>query len=93
MAALQEIIQWCNDTLKTHEFKDYAPNGLQIEGKSEVKKLSVLSPPLKKRLMQPLHNKRISSWFIMAIFGKEKPTRLQACAVNVLKPLSNMIFP
>ncbi|MHA3890788.1 Nif3-like dinuclear metal center hexameric protein [Acinetobacter sp. GXMZU3951] len=39
MAALQEIIQWCNDTLKTHEFKDYAPNGLQIEGKSEVKKI------------------------------------------------------
>jgi dinuclear metal center YbgI/SA1388 family protein len=39
MAALQEVIQWCNDTLKTHEFKDYAPNGLQIEGKSEVKKI------------------------------------------------------
>jgi dinuclear metal center YbgI/SA1388 family protein len=39
MAALQEIIQWCNDTLKTHEFKDYAPNGLQIEGRSEVKKI------------------------------------------------------
>ncbi len=39
MAALQEILQWCNDTLKTPEFKDYAPNGLQIEGKTEVKKI------------------------------------------------------
>lgn len=39
MAALQEILQWCNDTLKTPEFKDYAPNGLQIEGKAEVKKI------------------------------------------------------
>ena len=39
MAALQEILQWCNDTLKIPEFKDYAPNGLQIEGKAEVKKI------------------------------------------------------
>lgn len=39
MALLKEIIQWCDQTLKSHEFKDYAPNGLQIEGKSEVKKI------------------------------------------------------
>ncbi|OTG93794.1 Nif3-like dinuclear metal center hexameric protein [Acinetobacter sp. ANC 3832] len=39
MATLNDIIKWCDQTLKTHEFKDYAPNGLQIEGKSEVKKI------------------------------------------------------
>ena len=39
MAKLNEIIQWCNQTLKSHEFKDYAPNGLQIEGKQEVNKI------------------------------------------------------
>ncbi|WP_296283083.1 Nif3-like dinuclear metal center hexameric protein [uncultured Acinetobacter sp.] len=39
MALLKEIIQWCDQTLKSHEFKDYAPNGLQIEGKPEVKKI------------------------------------------------------
>lgn len=39
MAQLQQIIHWCDTELKTAEFKDYAPNGLQIEGKSEVKKL------------------------------------------------------
>ena len=39
MALLKEIIQWCDQTLKSHEFKDYAPNGLQIEGKFEVKKI------------------------------------------------------
>ncbi len=39
MAQLTDIIQWCDQTLKSHEFKDYAPNGLQIEGKSEVKKI------------------------------------------------------
>lgn len=39
MAKRADIIQWCDSTLKTNEFKDYAPNGLQIEGKSEVKKI------------------------------------------------------
>ena len=39
MALLQEIIQWCDQTLKSPEFKDYAPNGLQIEGKTEVNKI------------------------------------------------------
>jgi dinuclear metal center YbgI/SA1388 family protein len=39
MANLHDIIQWCDQTLKSHEFKDYAPNGLQIEGKTEVNKI------------------------------------------------------
>ena len=39
MAKLQDIIQWCDQTLKSSEFKDYAPNGLQIEGKTEVHKI------------------------------------------------------
>lgn len=39
MAHLNDILDWCNNTLKTQEFKDYAPNGLQIEGKTEVKKI------------------------------------------------------
>ncbi len=39
MANLHDIVQWCNQTLKANEFKDYAPNGLQIEGKPEVNKI------------------------------------------------------
>lgn len=39
MAKLSEIIQWCDRILKAAEFKDYAPNGLQIEGKTEVNKI------------------------------------------------------
>lgn len=39
MASLNDIIQWCDQTLKSPEFKDYAPNGLQIEGNKEVKKI------------------------------------------------------
>lgn len=39
MAKLKDIIQWCDQTLKSHEFKDYAPNGLQIEGRENVHKI------------------------------------------------------
>ena len=39
MAQLQDILQWCDQTLLSSEFKDYAPNGLQIEGKADVKKI------------------------------------------------------
>lgn len=39
MVKLNDIIQWCDQTLKANEFKDYAPNGLQIEGKTEVKRI------------------------------------------------------
>ena len=39
MADLQKIIEWCDKTLASPEFKDYAPNGLQIEGKTEVHKI------------------------------------------------------
>jgi dinuclear metal center YbgI/SA1388 family protein len=39
MANLNDVISWCNQTLKSDEFKDYAPNGLQIEGQHEIKKI------------------------------------------------------
>lgn len=39
MAALQEIVAYTNEFLRINEFKDYAPNGLQVEGKAEVHKL------------------------------------------------------
>lgn len=34
--ALEELI---NNELKVSEFQDYAPNGLQVEGRSHVQKL------------------------------------------------------
>lgn len=39
MVELNSLISWCNDTLQTHAFKDYCPNGLQVEGKSQVSKI------------------------------------------------------
>ncbi|AOA59026.1 Nif3-like dinuclear metal center hexameric protein [Acinetobacter larvae] len=40
MAQLSDIIQWCDQTLQSNAFKDYAPNGLQIEGAREVTRIA-----------------------------------------------------
>ncbi len=39
MTQLNSIVEYCNDLLKINEFKDYCPNGLQVEGKSDVKRM------------------------------------------------------
>ena len=39
MAQLTDILTWCDHTLNSQQFKDYAPNGLQIEGSTEVHKI------------------------------------------------------
>jgi dinuclear metal center YbgI/SA1388 family protein len=39
MARLNEIVAYANALLEIDRFKDYAPNGLQIEGKANVKKI------------------------------------------------------
>jgi len=39
MAKLIDIVNYCDDLLETTQFKDYCPNGLQLEGNSEVAKI------------------------------------------------------
>ncbi|MCF7521865.1 Nif3-like dinuclear metal center hexameric protein [Neisseria sp. ZJ106] len=36
MVSRQEILAWCDNALQTAQFKDYAPNGLQVEGKEKI---------------------------------------------------------
>ncbi len=36
MTTRQQILAWCDETLHSTQFKDYAPNGLQIEGKENI---------------------------------------------------------
>ncbi len=36
---LQQLVNWCDQTLLSHQFKDYCPNGLQIEGQATVSKI------------------------------------------------------
>lgn len=39
MAKRQEILAWCDQLLASQQFKDYAPNGLQVEGAEDVQKI------------------------------------------------------
>lgn len=39
MATRQEILDWCRENLQVNLFKDYAPNGLQVEGRETVNKI------------------------------------------------------
>lgn len=39
MVDLTELVKWCDQTLSASEFKDYAPNGLQIEGNPQVQNI------------------------------------------------------
>jgi len=36
-----QIVDYCNELLRVQDFRDYCPNGLQVEGKEEVKKIIV----------------------------------------------------
>ncbi len=72
MARLTDILQWCDQTLKTSEFRDYAPNGLQIEGSQEVNKILCAVTASQEAIDA-------------AIAQKANPIRLPVCAANVLK--------
>ncbi|WP_304334941.1 Nif3-like dinuclear metal center hexameric protein, partial [Conchiformibius steedae] len=39
MPKRQDILQYCDEVLQTALFKDYAPNGLQVEGTEQVDKI------------------------------------------------------
>lgn len=39
MAELSAVVEYANELLKINQFKDYCPNGLQVEGRSQVKKI------------------------------------------------------
>jgi len=39
MVALTDIINYCDGLLEVSQFKDYCPNGLQVEGRGEIAKI------------------------------------------------------
>ena len=40
MSTIQQLSNYCAQYLKIQDFRDYCPNGLQVEGRTEVKKLA-----------------------------------------------------
>ena len=39
MVHMKELVNYCDDLLEVYKFSDYAPNGLQVEGKAEINKI------------------------------------------------------
>ena len=39
MARLEDIVTYCNQRLDIDSFDDYCPNGLQVEGRAEVRRI------------------------------------------------------
>lgn len=39
MAALQQIIDYCDTLLSVGDYQDYAPNGLQVQGRDEINRI------------------------------------------------------
>ncbi|MGV6859225.1 MAG: Nif3-like dinuclear metal center hexameric protein, partial [bacterium] len=39
MVALEQLVNYTNDYLKIKQFRDYCPNGLQVEGRADVKRV------------------------------------------------------
>ena len=39
MVAVRELVKYCDDLLRANDFKDYCPNGLQVEGVPNVRKI------------------------------------------------------
>lgn len=39
MVDTQTLLRWCDEQLAVAQFKDYAPNGLQVEGRTEIGKI------------------------------------------------------
>lgn len=39
VARLQALVDYCNGLLETGQFRDYCPNGLQVEGRGEVQRI------------------------------------------------------
>ena len=40
MTTLYELVNYADNYLKIREFKDYCPNGLQVEGRPQVNKIA-----------------------------------------------------
>jgi dinuclear metal center YbgI/SA1388 family protein len=38
---LKQIVEYCNELLSINDFRDYCPNGLQVEGRADVKKIAL----------------------------------------------------
>ena len=90
MALRREILAWCDETLQVGLFKDYAPNGLQVEGKEEIAKIATSVTASKAAIDFAVgQGGGYAFWFTTACFGKASLSRLPVGKKHALKPCCN----
>lgn len=52
---LQELCSYLNQLLSIHDFADYCPNGLQVEGKGKIKKIATAVSVSLETIQQAIH--------------------------------------
>src|SRR6056297_1096696 len=71
MGNRNEIIKYCREYLQVGEFEDYCVNGLQVEGKPEIKKIITGVSLSQKLIREVIREKGDMLMVHHGIFGKE----------------------
>ena len=87
MVKLNELIKWCDTTLQAHQFKDYCPNGLQIEGKAEINTLVSCTTASLAAIEQALDLKADALIVHHGYFWKGEPSQLTGIKGKRIKQL------
>lgn len=70
-AKRNEIVKFCQEILKVKDFQDYCHNGLQVEGKEQVKKI-ITAVSFSKKLMEKAIEKKADMLIVHhGIFGDQ----------------------
>ncbi|MEA2105079.1 MAG: Nif3-like dinuclear metal center hexameric protein [Candidatus Cloacimonadota bacterium] len=84
-----EIVEFCNDFLKVDDFKDYCRNGLQVEGKTKIKKI-VIGVSLSEKFIKSAISQNADMLMVHhGLFSNQfgKPPRITGILRNRLKLL------
>ena len=80
---IQKLLEALNELLEPEKFRDYCPNGLQVQGKKEVKNI-VCGVSASEALINAAV-KRGADTIIVHIFGKTKIRELSASKERELR--------
>ncbi|MDO4433372.1 MAG: Nif3-like dinuclear metal center hexameric protein [Alysiella sp.] len=89
MTTRQAIINWCNQTLHIDQFKDYAPNGLQIEGRDNIKRIITAVTASQAAINYAIEQQADMILVHHGFFWKSEPTVITGWKKNRIASLIN----
>ena len=82
---IQKLLEALNELLEPEKFRDYCPNGLQVQGKKEVKNIVCGVSASEALINEAVKRMRTQLLFTTAIFGKTKIRGLSALKERELR--------